>query len=88
MEGSLKDQAPFCESALFASEIIDGITHRCGGLLNLVLESAGGIHEMGLDLLRFSLGLHAVVTGDIPGSSLKPSFGVLGSGLDLIFETH
>ena len=46
---SLKDQASFGRSASFAGEIIDGITHRRRGLLNLVLESAGGIHEMGLD---------------------------------------
>ena len=45
----LKDQAPFGRSASFAGNIIDGIAHRCSGLLNLVLERAGGIHEMGLD---------------------------------------
>jgi hypothetical protein len=84
----LKDQAPCGRSASFAGKIIDGIAHRCSGLLNLVLESAGGIHQMGLDLLGFTLSLHAVVAGDIAGSSLKPSFGVLGGGLDLVFETH
>ena len=85
---SLKTQAPYGSSASFAGKIIDGVSHRCSGLLNLVLESAGGIHQMGLDLLGFTLSLHAVVAGDIAGSSLKPSFGVLGCGLDLIFEAH
>jgi hypothetical protein len=85
---SLKDQASFESSVSFACKIIDGVSHRCSGLLNLVFESTGSIHQMGLDLLCFTLSFHAVVAGDISGSSLKPSFGVFGGGLDLVFETH
>lgn len=59
---SLEDQASFERSVSFAGKIIDGVSHRCSGLLNLVFESTG--------------------------SSLKPSLGVFGGGLDLVFETH
>ena len=69
-------------------ETINGIANRGGDLLNFVLHRAGGIHQLGLDLLGLTLRLQLLIAGDRAGSGLKMSFGILGGGLDLVFESH
>ncbi len=76
------------ESAQLSSNTLDGIANRSGALLSFVLHRAGGIHQLGLDLLGLTLRLHALIAGDRAGSGLKMPFGILGGGLDLVFESR
>lgn len=40
---SAEDHGP--DSVLLASEVVDGVTHRFGGVLHLVLEGTSRIHK-------------------------------------------
>ena len=85
---SLEIQAPVqVGSAQLLGKAINGIANRGGDLLNFVLHRAGGIHQLGLDLLGLTLRLQLFIAGDRAGSGLKMSFGILGGGLDLVFES-
>jgi hypothetical protein len=61
-------------SAQLSSNALNGIANRGGDLLNVVLHGAGGIHQLGLDLLGLTLRLHALIAGDRAGGGLKMSF--------------
>jgi len=76
------------DSAQLSSNTLNGIANRSGDLLSFVLHRAGGIHQLGLDLLGLAFRLHVFIAGDRAGSGLKMPFGVLGGGLDLVFESH
>jgi hypothetical protein len=41
--GQAGDHCP--DSVLLASEVVDGVTHRFGGVLHLVLEGTSRIHK-------------------------------------------
>lgn len=75
-------------SASLAGQVLDRIANRCGGLLDLVLEVASRIHQMGLHLFCISFRLHLLITADVTSGGLQATFRIFGCGLDLVFEAH